>query len=40
MARATLVQEVFCVRMAPTMTSKRERPGHQDWGPYTEKRVS
>lgn len=28
-ARATLVQAVFWVRMAPTITSKRVRPGHQ-----------
>jgi len=29
MARATFAQEVFWVKMAPTIISKRLRPGHQ-----------
>jgi len=33
MARSTFFQEVFWVSMAPAMTSNRERPGHQCWGP-------
>jgi len=32
-ALATFVQEVFWVKTAPTITSKRVRPGHQLWGP-------
>src|SRR5581483_5206183 len=39
-ARSTLVQEVFWVRMAPTMTSKRERPGHQPCWPGTARSVA
>jgi hypothetical protein len=33
MARSTFVQDVFWVKMAPTMTSNRVLPGHQCWGP-------
>src|SRR6266436_1302123 len=32
-AASTFAQEVFCVRIAPTIISNRERPGHQCCGP-------
>jgi len=32
-AFSTFVQEVFCVRYAPTIISKRDCAGHQCWRP-------
>jgi len=39
MAASTFVQEVLCVRIAPTITSNRERPGHQCCGPCASNSV-
>ena len=39
-AISTLLHEVFCVRIAPTIISKAVRPGHQCCGPYAANKTS
>lgn len=38
-AFSTLDQAVFCVRIAPTMTSNLVRPGHQCRCPFRARRI-